>query len=157
MPAYPTGVAPNKNHLRIWFMYEGQRRWQALGVPGTPKNRKMAGELRSNIVYRVKTGTFDYRSPFPDSPLFKNEVESAKPVAIREVAVLWLTFKKPDWANSSSVTTERRVRVRLDPIGNSRDINSIMQLDLLNLRIALLYPAEREHVIAGDPDRNASR
>lgn len=117
----------------------------------------MAGELRSNIVYRVKTGTFDYRSPFPDSPLFKNEVESAKPLAIREVADLWLTLKKPDWTNSSSVTTGRRVRVRLGHIGNSRDINSVIQKDLLNLRIALLYPAEREHVIADDPDRNASR
>ena len=138
MSGYPTGVATNKNHLRIWFMYEGKRRWETLGVPDTPKNRKMAGELRSNIVYRIKTGTFDYRSQFPDSPLFKNEVESSKPVAIREVADLWLKLKKPDWANSSYVTTERRVRVTLDNIGNSRDIRSIMQKDLLNLRIELL-------------------
>jgi len=119
-------------------MYEGKRRWEALGVPDTPKNRKMAGELRSNIVYRIKTGTFDYRSQFPDSPLFKNEVESSKPVAIREIADLWLKLKKPDWANSSYVTTERRVRVTLDHIGNSRDIRSIMQKDLLSLRIELL-------------------
>ena len=98
----------------------------------------MAGELRSNIVYRIKTGTFDYRSQFPDSPLFKNEVESSKPVAIRDVADLWLKLKKPDWANSSYVTTERRVRVTLDNIGNSRDIKTIMQKDLLNLRIELL-------------------
>ena len=138
MAGYPTGVAPNKNHLRIWFMFEGQRRWEALGVPDTPKNRKMAGELRSNIVYRIKTGTFDYRSQFPDSPSFKNDTESSKPVAIRDVADLWLKLKKPDWANSSYVTTERRVRVTLDNIGNSRDIKSIMQKDLLNLRIELL-------------------
>lgn len=71
MSGYPTGVAPNKNHLRIWFMYEGQRRWQAIGVPDTPKNMKMAGELRSNIVYRIKTGTFDYRREFPDSPYLR--------------------------------------------------------------------------------------
>lgn len=138
MSGYPTGVAPNKNHLRIWFMYEGQRRWEAIGVPDTPKNRKMAGELRSNIVYRIKTGTFDYRSEFPDSPLFKNEVGSSKSVAIREVADLWLKLKKPDWANSSYITTERRVRVTLDIIGNGKDIRSVMQKDLLNLRIELL-------------------
>jgi len=98
----------------------------------------MAGELRSNIVYRIKTGTFNYRSHFPDSPLFKNEVESSKPVAIRDVADLWLKLKKPDWANSSYVTTERRVRVTLDNIGNSRDIKTIIQKDLLSLRNELL-------------------
>jgi len=138
MSGYPTGVAPNKNHLRIWFMYEGQRRWEAIGVLDTPKNMKMAGELRSNIVYRIKTGTFDYRSEFPDSPLFKNEVGSSKSVAIREVADLWLKLKKPDWANSSYVTTKRRVRVTLDIIGNGKDIRSVMQKDILNLCIELL-------------------
>ncbi|MDU5780276.1 MAG: DUF3596 domain-containing protein [Pantoea sp.] len=138
MSAYPTGVAPNKNHLRIWFMYEGKRRWEALGVPDTPKNRKVTGELRSNIVYRIKTGTFNYRSQSPDSPLFKNEIDSPKSLAISDAADLWLKLKKPDWANSSYVTTERRVRVTLDHIGNSRDIRSIMQKDLLNLRIELL-------------------
>lgn len=69
-------------------MYERQRRWETIGVPDTPKNRKMAGELRSNIVYRFKTGTFDYRSEFPDSSLFKNQTGSLKSLAIREVADL---------------------------------------------------------------------
>jgi len=89
-------------------------------------------------VYRIKTGTFDYRSEFPDSPLFKNQAGSSKSVAIREIADLWLKLKKPDWANSSYVTTERRARVTLDIIGNGKDIRSIMQKDLLNLRIELL-------------------
>ena len=69
----------------------------------------------------------------------KSDTASAsKPVAIRDVADLWLKLKKPDWAHSSYVTTERRVRVTLDNIGNSRDTRSIMQKDLLNLRIELL-------------------
>lgn len=134
MSGYPTGVAPNKNHLRIWFMHEGKRRWEALGIPDTPKNRKMAGELRSNIVYRIKTGTFDYREQFFDSAAFKNSVDGVKAIAIRDVADTWLKLKRPDWANSSFVTTERRVRVTLDIIGNRRDIRTILQKDLLKDR-----------------------
>lgn len=59
-------------------------------------------------------------------------------MAIREVADFWLKLNKPGWANSSCVTTERRVWVRLDHIGNGRDIRSIMQKDLPHLRIELL-------------------
>ncbi|WP_371361312.1 Arm DNA-binding domain-containing protein [Pantoea ananatis] len=75
------------------------------GIPDTPKNRKMAGELRSSIVYRIKTGTFDYRGQFPDSPAFKNDVDGGKPIAIRDLADTWLKLKRPDWASSSFVTT----------------------------------------------------
>lgn len=138
MAAYPTGVAPNKNHLRIWFMFEGKRCWEALGVLDTPKNRKMAGELRSNIMYRIKTGSFDYRSQFPDSPRFKNEISASEIISIRDVADTWLKLKIPDWANSSYVTSERRVRVTIENIGNNRDIRTIRQQDLLNLRVELL-------------------
>lgn len=138
MATYPTGVAPNKNHLRIWFMFEGKRCWEALGVPDTPKNRKMAGELRSNIVYRIKTGNFDYRSQFPDSPRFKGEVNQQERITLRSVADTWLKLKAPDWAHSSYTTTERRIRVTIDAIGNDVDIRSIRQQDLLNLRIEML-------------------
>lgn len=138
MIKYPTGVAPNKNHLRIWFMFEGKRRWEALGVLDTPKNRKMAGELRDNIVYRIKTGTFDYRSQFPSSPLFRSDQNSDKPVTIREVADLWLDLKKPELANSTFTVTKRRVRVTLEKLGETVSIRSIRPQDLLALRVELL-------------------
>ncbi|WP_342753786.1 DUF3596 domain-containing protein [Pantoea sp. MBD-2R] len=138
MTKYPTGVAPNKGHLRIWFMYDGIRRWETLGVPDTPKNRKMAGELRDNIVYRIKTGTFDYRSQFPGSPLFKGEMEKAKAVSIREIADIWLRLKKPELAHSSYTVTERRIRTTLEKIGEGVDIRSIKHQDLMSLRVELL-------------------
>lgn len=137
MSKYPTGVAPNKNHLRIWFMFEGVRCWEALGVPDTPKNRKIAGELRSNTVYRIKTGTFDYRSQFPDSPRFKNEISNSL-ITLRKVADTWLKLKAPDWANSSYIATERRVRLTIEKMGEFVDIKTIKQQDLLNLRVEML-------------------
>lgn len=138
MNNYPTGVAPNKNHLRIWFMFEGKRRWEALGVVDTPKNRRMAGELRDNIVYRIKTGTFDYRSQFPNSPLFRRDEEAEKPVTIREVADLWLELKKPELAHSTFTVTKRRVRVTLEKLGEVVNVKSIKPKDLLALRVELL-------------------
>ncbi|MFC0141578.1 Arm DNA-binding domain-containing protein [Erwinia mallotivora] len=138
MAKYPTGVAPNKNHLRIWFMYQGKRMWEVLGVPDTPKNRKMAGELRDNIVYRIKTGSFDYRSQFPNSPLFRGELNAGKVVTLREVADTWLRLKKPEFANSTYTVTERRLRNTLEKIGESVDVRSLRQKDLLSLRVELL-------------------
>lgn len=138
MATYPTGVAPNKNHLRIWFMYEGKRCWEALGVPDTAKNRKMAGELRSNIVYRIKTGTFNYKEQFPESARFRNELGLQDTITLRSVADTWLKLKAPDWALSSYTITERRVRVTIDVIGNGVDIRTIRQQDLLNLRMEML-------------------
>lgn len=46
--------------------------------------------------------------------------------------------RKAQRAHSSYVTTERRVRVTLDIIGNGKDIRSVMQKDILNLRIERL-------------------
>lgn len=82
-------------------------------------------------MYRIKTCIFDYCSPFPDSPLYKNEVNFSKTVAMRDVANLCQMPKKPVWANMSSVTTEYRVRAILDEVGNSWDIRSIMQKNSL--------------------------
>ena len=45
--AYPTGVENHGGTLRIWFIYKGSRVRGSLGVPDTPKNRKVAGELRA--------------------------------------------------------------------------------------------------------------
>lgn len=53
---YPTGVENHGGTLRLWFIYNGVRVRESLGVPDTAKNRKIAGELRTSIVYAVKTG-----------------------------------------------------------------------------------------------------
>ncbi|WP_147198575.1 Arm DNA-binding domain-containing protein [Pantoea sp. CCBC3-3-1] len=139
MTKYPTGVAPNKGHLRIWFMYRGSRRWETLGVLDTPKNRKMAGEMRNNIVYQIKTGVFDYRSSFPESRIFKNEsVAQDTVVTLRAIADTWLKLKKPELAHSSYKAYERRIRVTIEMMGENLNIRSVKQEDFLNLRNELL-------------------
>ncbi|MDF3736729.1 Arm DNA-binding domain-containing protein, partial [Enterobacter hormaechei] len=43
MSKYPTGVENHGGTLRLWFTYKGVRVREGLGVPDTPKNRKVAG------------------------------------------------------------------------------------------------------------------
>ncbi len=40
MAAYPTGVEVHGESLRIWFIYQGKRVRENLGVPDTPKTGK---------------------------------------------------------------------------------------------------------------------
>ncbi|EKN6076510.1 DUF3596 domain-containing protein, partial [Yersinia enterocolitica] len=48
MIKYPTGVENHGGKLRLWFIYKGVRVREALGVSDTPKNRRIAGDLRSS-------------------------------------------------------------------------------------------------------------
>lgn len=68
MTKYPTGVENHGGTLRIWFMYQGVRVRESLGVLDTPKNRKVTGELRTSICFSIKMGSFNYATQFPDSP-----------------------------------------------------------------------------------------
>lgn len=150
MAKYPTGVEANGNNLRIWFTWQGARRREQLSVPDTPKNRKMAGELRANIVYQIKTGTFDYRESFPESPLFKGEERDSDKVTVREIAMKWLRLKQTEIAHSTYCTYERRIRGTVGLLGADRPVNVINSEHLLELRNELLtgYQSEgRKHSI----------
>ena len=67
MADYPTGVENHCGLLRVWFIYQGQRVRENLGVPDTAKNRRMAGELRESVRYAIKIGNFNYAAQFPGS------------------------------------------------------------------------------------------
>lgn len=139
MMKYPTGVAPNKGSLRIWFMYRGARMWESLGVADTPKNRKMAGELRNNIVYQIKTGAFDYKQQFPESPTLKNRDHSqGRAMSMRAIASTWLNLKKPELALSTYNSYERRIKITVEMLGENVDVRGVKQEDLLKLRNELL-------------------
>lgn len=138
MTKYPTGVEANGNNLRIWFIWQGARRREQLSVPDTPKNRKMAGEFRSNIVYQIKTGTFNYRENFPDSPLFRGEEKEEKKVTIGEIAKKWLKLKETEIAHSTFCTYERRIKVTVGILGADKPVSCIKSEDMMALRNELL-------------------
>lgn len=94
MAAYPTGVEVHGESLRIWFIYQGKRVRENLGVPDTPKNRKMAGELRASVCFAIKTGTFNYASQFPDSSNAEKFSTVRKQISLLELKSKWLGLKE---------------------------------------------------------------
>lgn len=91
--AYPTGVENHGGTLRIWFMYKGVRVRESLGVVDTPKNRKVAGELRASVCYAIKTGSFNYAAQFPESANLQRFGEDRKEITVIELAEKWLDLK----------------------------------------------------------------
>lgn len=91
---YPTGVENHGGFLRIWFMYQGQRVREGLGVTDTPKNRKAAGELRASVAYSIKVGAFDYAKQFPSSSNLNRFGLARQELTVGELAEKWLAIKK---------------------------------------------------------------
>ena len=138
MSKYPTGVENHGGSLRLWFIYKGVRVREGLGVPDTPKNRKIAGELRTSICYAIKTGTFVYSSQFPNSSNLRRFGESMQEVTIGELCNRWLALKEMEVAEST-MTTYGRVTVNvLSLLNPSSLISTVTKEKILELRKELL-------------------
>lgn len=138
---YPTGVENHGGSLRIWFIYEGRRVRENLGVTDTPKNRKMAGELRAAVCFEIKTGRFNYAANFPNSPnLSKFGVADRQimQITVQEIAERWLELKKVEICANAHARYRSVVRNMLPRLGKGRLISSFTKEDMLNLRRELL-------------------
>ena len=136
--AYPTGVENHGGSLRIWFIYKGGRVRENLGVPDTPKNRKVAGELRASVCFSIKTGNFNYATQFPDSPNLKKFGVESREITVLDLSVKWLDLKKMEISTNALGRYESIVRNMLPRIGENRLASSVTQEDLLFVRKDLL-------------------
>lgn len=138
MAVYPTGVENHGGFLRIWFMYKGERVREALGVPDTAKNRRIAGDLRSAICYDIKTGRFDYAERFPSSHnLAKFGIERNE-ITLNQLAEKWLSIKEMELATSTKGKYESKIANTLPFIGVNRLASSVRQEDILVARKEML-------------------
>lgn len=138
MAAYPTGVENHGGFLRIWFMYKGERVREALGVPDTAKNRRIAGDLRSAICYDIKTGRFDYAERFPRSHnLAKFGIERNE-ITLNQLAEKWLSIKEMELATSTKSKYESKIANTLPFIGVNRLVSSVRQEEILVARKEML-------------------
>lgn len=138
MASYPTGVENHGGFLRIWFMYKGERVREALGVPDTAKNRRIAGDLRSAICYDIKTGRFDYAERFPGSHnLAKFGIERNE-ITLNQLAEKWLSIKEMELATSTKGKYESKIANTLPFIGANRLASSVRQEDILVARKEML-------------------
>lgn len=154
---YPTGVENHGGTLRLWFIYNGVRVRESLGVPDTAKNRKIAGELRTSIVYAVKTGTFNYASQFPNSPNLQRFGEVSKALTIGELAEKYLSLKETDVASTSIKTYRTIIKNVLLILGEKTIASSISKESILEVRKELLtgYQLPKTQYVVTEPGRSA--
>ncbi|UYU30327.1 tyrosine-type recombinase/integrase [Siccibacter colletis] len=136
--AYPTGVENHGGSIRIWFMYKGTRVRENLGVPDTPKNRKMAGELRSSVCYEIKTGNFDYPARFPDSPNLSRFGEEMRQITVGELCKRWIDLKTMEISNNTLDRYKSIIKCMLPRLGETKLASAVTYEDLLLIRKELL-------------------
>ena len=136
--AYPTGVENHGGTLRIWFIYKGSRVRESLGVPDTPKNRKVAGELRASVCFSIKTGNFNYAAQFPDSPNLKKFGVESKEITVLELANKWSDLKRMEISSNTMSRYESIIKNMLPRIGENNLVSSVTTEDLLYVRKELL-------------------
>ncbi|HFJ1418349.1 TPA: tyrosine-type recombinase/integrase [Salmonella enterica] len=137
-PAYPTGVEKHGDKLRICFHYKGRRVRENLGVPDTPKNRKVAGELRASVCFAIKVGTFDYAAQFPDSPNLKLFGIVNKEITVAELADKWLKLKEMEISKNTMLRYESIIKISVSLLGGRVLASSVTQEDLLFFRKELM-------------------
>lgn len=135
---YPTGVENHGGTLRLWFIYRGVRVRESLGVPDTPKNRKVAGELRTSICYAIKIGNFSYPAQFPDSPNLAKFGEVSQEITIGGLCTKWLDLKEMEVAESSLNTYRRVTSNVMAIIGAGALLSSLSKEKILEVRKELL-------------------
>lgn len=138
MSKYPTGVENHGGTLRVWFIYKGVRVRESLGVADTPKNRKVAGELRTAICYAIKTGTFDYAAQFPNSTRVQHSPDQKFKVTLGELARRWLSLKETTLAKNTHRRYGSYIRMCLRIMGDTRTVSSLTHEDIITLRHELL-------------------
>lgn len=138
MSKYPTGVENHGGSLRLWFMYQGERVRESLGVPDTPKNRKIAGELRTSICYAIRTGTFDYTAQFPNSPRAQLNDDWKLKTSISELTYKWLALKQTVLAKNTLMRYTSYVKMCLRILDDEKPISALTHEDLMALRHELL-------------------
>lgn len=135
---YPTGVENHGGFLRIWFMYQGQRVREGLGVSDTPKNRKAAGELRANVAYSIKVGTFDYARQFPNSSNLSRFCVSRLDLTVGELAKKWLAIKETEISKNSHGSYTTRVNTSISMLGVNKMVSGLRAETMQALRTNLL-------------------
>ncbi|MHA3550863.1 Arm DNA-binding domain-containing protein [Yersinia enterocolitica] len=136
---YPTGVEHHGGYLRIWFMYQKKRCRESLGIPDTPKNRKVAADLRQSIGYAIKTGTFDYAKQFPDSlGAVQYATTQVRNITIQELFNKWLSLKEPEVSLNTHDRYTSTLKTAATLLGPDRQVSSIRNEDILKLRNELL-------------------
>ncbi|TNL05965.1 integrase, partial [Kosakonia cowanii] len=121
-----------------WFVFNGKRVRENLGVPDTAKNRKVAGDLRTSVCFAIRMGSFDYATRFPNSPNLKLFGLGKKDITVKTLAEKWLELKKMEISANALNRYESVARNMVPRIGANRLASSVTKEELLFIRKDLL-------------------
>lgn len=82
------GVEVYKGKVRIWFMWQGKRRYETTTFKPSPAGIASAGKLRATIQEEIRQGTFAYGTHFPDSRHAATDTSSFFVMAKRYVGLI---------------------------------------------------------------------
>ncbi|HAU8266651.1 TPA: site-specific integrase [Kluyvera intermedia] len=143
MSKYPTGVENHGGSLRIWFIFNGRRVRENLGVEDNAKNRKIAGEIRTSVCFAIRTGSFDYAAQFPQSPNLRKFNIAPPGITVSELAEKWLALKRMDLTENAMRKYESCIGTATRILGLKRMVDSVTYEDVLNVRKELLTGYQR--------------
>lgn len=143
MSKYPTGVENHGGSLRIWFIFNGRRVRENLGVEDNAKNRKIAGEIRTSVCFAIRTGSFDYAAQFPQSPNLRKFNIAPPGITVAELAEKWLALKRMDLTENAMRKYESCIGTATRILGMKRMVDSVTYEDVLNVRKELLTGYQR--------------
>ncbi|MFW5410734.1 Arm DNA-binding domain-containing protein [Pectobacterium brasiliense] len=138
MSKYPTGVECHGGTLRVWFMYQGKRCRESLAVPDTPKNRKIAGELRTSICFAIKTGTFNYATQFPQSQNLARFSIASPGISLGKLSDRWIGLKRMEVSKNTLRGYQSYIDGCIRVIGEEKNVSDITNEDILMIRKELM-------------------
>ncbi|WP_420913856.1 tyrosine-type recombinase/integrase [Klebsiella grimontii] len=107
-------------------------------MPDTPKNRRVAGELRTSICYAIKTGTFNYPAQFPQSPNLRRFGFIQSGIKLKDLSARWLELKRMEITGNSHLRYVSYIKICTEILGPEKTISGVSNEDVLLVRKELL-------------------
>lgn len=126
--ALPTGVEVHGTKLRIWFMYQGRRHREPVGLGVSASNIKAAARLRAQIDAEIKAGVFVYAAHFPESK--HAGAGTGDIVTFGHLSGVWLSAKKGEVAKATYLKYEQMLDQYWIPPFGHRSVGSIKSSDV---------------------------
>lgn len=148
-------VRPETGNLYLDIFYRGQRCREQTSLPDTPANRRSVEALANRIARAIATGSFEYRSFFPDSPRAAQfsaphaasrqgdggadppkslPAAAASAPTFGEFAETWFDENKPRWRKTHADTIRGTLDQHILPSFRERGLFDITRADLLAFR-----------------------
>lgn len=140
---------PETGNLYLDFSYRGQRCREQTALADTPSNRRQVEALARRVERDIRSGRFDYRQYFPDSPRARAVVDlqvgapaptraEANPSrtlpTFREFAETWFAESKPRWRKRYQESVRDVMDLHFLPTFGDKPIDQISRGDLLGFR-----------------------